>query len=319
MLKGLFINQKKAQCSIYEAGVLIKNCLMQDNSKYVLDYIETDKELTGISGVGYDFYIINWHFITLSISKPIIQKMKGFRIAIILEVGINNYAPHPYEKEDFDAYMVIDPTKQACDRYYPFPRPLPLFNLPPLKPILSDDKLVIGSFGFVGYDLLNEKKFEELVLLANNSKRDSIVRLNFPSATFINLNKEKEIKYENYLKSLANSNVNVTITHKYFTHNELIQWLSEHTINCFPYYRTRPGLSAVTDQAVVAGRAIAVTSCETFRHLHKYIKPYSQENILELTTTTLPGIHQMQIDWHPIKFQDTFFKLLLKEGVINEK
>jgi hypothetical protein len=78
----------------------------------------------------------------------------------------------------------------------------------------------------------------------------------------------------------------------------------------FPYYRDLPGLSAVTDQAVVAGRGMAITNCNTFRHLHKYIGYYPKETYLQLTETTVPGVKQMQEDWSNDNFVLKFKELL---------
>ena len=311
MIRGLFINQKKAQCSIYEAGVLIKNCL-SGNSNYVLDYIETDAKLAGVNLTDYDFYIINWHFITLSIPKLLLQLLQGFKIAIMLEVGANEYAPHPWD--EFDAHMIIDPTKIREGKNFPFPRPLPIAK--EIRPILDENKLVLGSFGFVGYNLLNEKRFEEIISCANAFSQESIVRFNFPSATFIEDAGEAQKQYDEYLTQFAEPHVEVRITHDYFDEQELISWLSEHTMNCFPYYRKRPGLSAVTDQSIAAGRAIAVTGCATFRHLHRYIRPYSSAEFIERTVDTLPGVAQMQIDWRPQNFANKFIELLTEKGVL---
>ena len=94
------------------------------------------------------------------------------------------------------------------------------------------------------------------------------------------------------------------------TKQELIQWCSEHSLNIFPYYRSMPGLSATTDQAIVSGRGLAVTSCSTFRHIRKYISYYPKHDYLKLSESTLPGIKQMQLDWSNENFVQRFLELL---------
>jgi hypothetical protein len=53
-LKGLFINNVEAQCSIYESGKMVYDCLT-GAEKYSLDYVEITRDNASIP-VGYDFY-----------------------------------------------------------------------------------------------------------------------------------------------------------------------------------------------------------------------------------------------------------------------
>ena len=114
------------------------------------------------------------------------------------------------------------------------------------------------------------------------------------------------VNYGKSLEKRAKSNVDVVITHDYMDRDKLVEWLSQHNMNCFPYYRDRPGLSAVTDQALSSGRAIMTTECNTFRHLHRYINHYPKESYLELSKSTLLGVQQMREDWSPENFRKGF-------------
>lgn len=314
MLKGLFVNQQRANCSIYEAGVMIKDALMGGEPEYSLDYIETDRlgNLL-ISHAKYDFYVFNWHPFTLPITQKNINRLKGTKIIVVLEVTPTVYLP--YTPPVVDAYMIIDPTKERIKNYYPFPRPLEVVS--DLKPLLSTDKTVIGGFGLVcptGAALLY-KRFYEVVENANKIG-NCIVRFNFPEGKFTGIPLSMLKQYGDTLKRLANSDVEVIVTHDYMSKPDLIRWCSEHTINSFPYYRNLSGLSAVTDQAVSAGRPIAVTDCNTFRHLHKYISYYPKQSYQQLIHSTVDGVKQMQEDWHPSKFREKFKELLHDKGLI---
>jgi hypothetical protein len=58
-LKGLFLNTKRASCSIYESGLMIYKALSL-SALYHLDYLEIDQDDCNISSK-YDFYVFNYH------------------------------------------------------------------------------------------------------------------------------------------------------------------------------------------------------------------------------------------------------------------
>lgn len=307
MKRGCFINSLRANCSIYESGLMIYD-ILKESEGYELDYVETDKTLRHYyksAKPPYDFHIFNWHPYTLAIPQNLIVKFPA-RIAIVLEVDPIVYTP--ITPDFFDAFAIIDPTKEkVSSKYYPLPRPI--LRLP-TKPLLTEEKLVLGSFGLYSHQFAHEKKFGEIIENANTSGRECIVRINLPRPEYTATPLEVIIKYGEWLKSLAKSNVEVIVTHDYMSREQLVGWLSEHHMNCFPYYRERAGLSAVTDQSISAGRAIMTTVCSTFRHLHRHISHYPKESYLELSTSTLPGVKQMQEDWSPENFRKEFNEML---------
>ncbi len=301
-MKGLFVNQVRNQCSIYESGLMIYNTLKIGYPD--LEYMEVDKSyMNDEIYSGYDFYIFNWHHNTLPISKSTIDRIRGIRIGILLEVGPVELKP--FMKEDlFDAYMVMDPTKIRSGKYFPFPRPLEIVDS--LLPLLSEDVPVFGTFGF----LVPGKNFGEVLQVANSLGRECILRMNLPDAKFTGVPFQMVKDFASRLYKFKSDNVDLRITHDYMSKPDLIRWCSQNSLNVFPYYRDLPGLSAVTDQAIVAGRGMAITECNTFRHLAKYISYYPKETYLQLSESTLPGIKQMQDDWSNDKFIDKFGELL---------
>jgi hypothetical protein len=306
-MKGLFVNQVKNNCSIYESGVMIYNALKL--SKHTIEYMEiSTQEMNSYPYSGYDFYVFNWHHNTLPISPATLSKVNGLRIGIVLEVG--PFSMRPFMPENiFDAYMVIDPSKGDKTNHYIFPRPLE--KVDNLLPLLSEDVPVFGTFGF----LVPGKNFGEVLNEANKYGKDCILRINLPEATFTgrSFNLDASREFGRRLHSFKNRNVDLRVTHDYMSKPDLIRWCSQHTINIFPYYRSLPGLSAVTDQAIVANRGIAVTDCDTFRHMHKYINHFPNESYVQLSQSTLPGIKQMQIDWSNDNFSKKFDYLIRKE------
>lgn len=306
-MKGLFINQMKTQCSIYESGLMIYNAL-KTNPTFQLDYIETTHNFSTTEA--YDFCVVNWHYCTMPFSKSKIQQLPGLKIGINLEVSPLNYIPY-MPGDIFDAYMIIDPTKTKTGNFFPFPRPLEVVD--GLRPLLDTKKMVVGAFGFCGN---NDKRFKEIIEYFNTTGEECIIRFNFPLASYLPDNHIFVGSYAQNLRlKVKSANIDLRITHDYMSKPELVRWCSEHSINAFPYYRNIPGLGAVTDQAISAGRPIAVSNCSTFRHLFKYISYYPKQSYRELMVSTLDGIKQMQIDWSTAKFNDKFNELLTEKGL----
>lgn len=308
MKKGLFINQKKTQCSIYESGLMIYNTL-KTNANFELDYIETTHNFT--TNEPYDFCVVNWHHITLSFNKAQANALPGLKIGINLEVSPQNCIPY-MPGDIFNAYMIIDPTKNRDRNFYPFPRPLEI--VPDLRELLSENKMVVGAFGFCGN---NDKRFDEIIEYFNASGEECIIRFNFPAATYMPNNHNFIVTYAQGLRSKVRSkNIDLRITHDYMDKQELVRWCSEHAINAFPYYRNIPGLAAVTDQAISAGRPIAISNCSTFRHMFQYISYFPQQNYRELIASTPEGIKQMQEDWSAERFNARFNELLIENRIL---
>jgi hypothetical protein len=307
---GLFVNSKKATCSIYESGLMIYDTLKR-SSKYGLRYFETTrmpntpKNSEEYIPNGYDFYVINWHFSTNKVPKSVLQKLSGIKIAPVLEVGVTDTFVYT-DRSLFDAYLILDPTKQPERNSYIFGRPLELAEN--IKPQL--EKLSFGSFGLH----IPGKRFEDIIKVATDLNEDCIVRINIWQGVYV-FNMHLSATFDTWRK-LAGPKVDLRLTSNYMDKQELISWCSEHSLNVFPYYRDAPGLAATTDQAIASGRALAVTYCSTFRHLFPYISYFPKQSYLELIESTPPGVKQMQIDWHPDKFVEKFEEVLTDKGIL---
>lgn len=309
MKSGILINSQKANCSIYESGLMIYD-ILKSSEEYTLDYVESGANYK-YDTASYDFCIVNWHPYTLAIPQHLLLKMPA-KVAIVVEVGKTQREYTPMTPDSFDAYAIIDPTKEKYENYFPLPRPI---LRSATKPLLDKNKLVLGSFGLYSESYKNEKRFGEIVEAANNSGRDSIVRINLPLPDYTATSLVNIKDYGEWLKSLAKPNVEVRVTHDYMTREQLVEWLSEHNMNCFPYYRDRAGLAAVTDQAISAGRAIMTTECDTFRHLHKYISHYPKQTYLQLLESSVSGVKQMREDWSPDNFRKGFNDMLREKKI----
>nr|WP_321496402.1 FkbM family methyltransferase [uncultured Methanolobus sp.] len=308
-LKGLFLNTPKAVCSIYESGKMAYECLVL-SEKYQLDYQELSKTNRDIN-TDYDFYVFNYHWVTMGwLDTQFIKKLPGFKATIVLEVSIND----PFacvSPNDFDAYIVLDPTcKHAQHNVYAFPRPIyiPEHSITPYE---SGKIPVIGTFGLSATD----KGFDEVIKAVNEEFDEALIRINVPKADYI-----PSIDFENFIENIKNiqkkEEIKLEITRHYFNNDELINWCAQNTLNVFLYNRrVGNGLSATTDQAIASGRPLLVSTNPTFRHIHSYIKPYPYLSLKESIELTAPLVHKIQEDWKPLNFALRFEEVLQKNNI----
>lgn len=316
-LRGLFLNTEKAICSIYESGKMSYDCLVRSEN-YSLDYVELSNENREID-LNYDFYIFNYHFVQMRwLDTRFVKKLPGFKVTIVLEVSQNS----PFDcvpKDDFDAYLVLDPTcKHFLNNVYAFPRPLEV-TAHGTTGYTEGEIPVIGTFGlsFV------EKGFEEVVKAVNQEFDAATIRINVPNST--NITPKIVNDFKSLLTSLDLKNeIKVVLSNHYFNKEELIDWCAGNTLNVFLYNRRiGNGLSTTTDQAIASGRPLAISTNPTFRHIHSYIKPYPYLSLKESIESTAPIVKKIQEDWSPLKFVSRFEEVLKENnirpiGIVND-
>lgn len=284
------------------------------SDKFKLDYWEIDENNRKIP-INYDFFAFNYHPYTMGwLNTRKIKKLPGLKMTFVLEVSPND----PFilcPQYDFDIYCVLDPTIKTTDkRVYAFPRPL---ELPQKKYEYRDQGIpVIGSFGFA----TPGKGFELVVDAVNKEFDRAIIRINIPCGTYAD-NATWKLHRRNYVEYLSDlcykltkKGIEIKISHEYLTKSELIEWCAQNTLNCFLYNRNQPGLSATTDQAITSGRPLAISTNETFRHIHPYISPYPFQTLRESIENSRSNVLDMQRDWAPINFTHTFERLLDDQG-----
>jgi hypothetical protein len=302
-MKGLFINNLKAQDSIYESGIMVYNALKL-SGKYQLDYIEISADKNDIP-MGYHFYFFNYHPSTMQwLDTSCIKKLDGFKVTMVLEILPGD----PFvlcPDNHFDAYIVLDPTiKHKNKKVFAFPRPLEKINfIPQYQP---NDIPVIGTFGFA----TKGKGFQHVVEAVNNEFDKAIVKINIPFGNFV----PDSENYANFLAKTciekAKSGIEVVVSHDYMDKDQLIKWCAANTLNCFLYDRNMPGLAATTDQAIIANRPISISENDTFRHVIKYLQPYPKFSLKQSIEQSLDKVQQMAKDWTPENFALQFENVL---------
>lgn len=304
-MKGLFINNEKAQDSIYESGLMVFNALKLSH-EYQLDYIEINAVKNKVP-TGYHFYFFNYHPSTMQwLDTSCIKQLNGFKVTMVLEILPGD----PFvlcPDNHFDAYVVLDPTiKHKNKKVFAFPRPLEKINfVPQYQP---NDIPVIGTFGFA----TKGKGFQHVVEAVNKEFDKAIIKLNIPFGNYV----PDSENYANFLGKLctqiAKPGIEVIVTHDYMDKDELIKWCASNTLNCFLYDRNMPGLAATTDQAIIANRPLSISNNDTFRHVIKYLPPYPASSLKQSIEQSLEKVQQMAKDWTPENFALQFENVLTK-------
>ncbi|MFQ5506161.1 MAG: hypothetical protein ACE5F1_15415 [Planctomycetota bacterium] len=301
--RGIFLNSAAANCSIYESGLMFARAL-QGSSEFALDYMEIAR-FEHIPP-GYDFYLFNYHHVTMRWLDPRrIRELGGRKLGLVWEMLPDD--PLVLYPDVFDAYLVPDPTLECPDeRVFAFPRPLELAtDLPACE---ERDVPVIGSFGFA----TPGKGFDAVVWAAGHEFERAIVRLNIPTGTHADEGGRRARAYADLCRLIAKRGIELRIEHRYLSKPALVAWCAQNTVNVFLYHRDQPGLSATTDQAISSGRPLLVSPCHTFRHIHAYQSPYPATSIKAAIASGAAAVSTMQADWHPSATRRRFERVLAR-------
>jgi FkbM family methyltransferase len=310
-LRGIYYNSKKALCSIHESGLMIYNCLKK-NKMFNLTYTEERN-----FNYDYDFAIVNEHYVVNNwITKDMITQFNKPVFCAVTEVTFNN-SSIGLSPNFYTAYLVLDSSITETENVYGFPRPLNEYSIKPYIPFMVP---IIGSFGFA----TQGKEWHKIVEETQKCFDNAIIRFNIPMASYVPIN-----NYDNELNKIITNcknilqkpGIKIEISKHNFSNQELIDWCSQNTINCFLYDREQmfqAGLCATADQAIIAERPLLVSKDMTFRHIHKYLNYYPNISIKEAIETTLDGVKQMKTDWSSENFNHKFEKVLF-HYLLNDK
>ena len=211
--RGLFINPTAANCSIYESGEMVYQCLRLSEA-FTLDHVEINHDDRTIPG-GYDFYVFNYHHVTMAwLNTDALDRITAPKITFVLEVLPND--PYPCCPGGvFDAYCALDPTmyRPRDPRVYAFPRPLEVASAATLAREVPGDVPVIGTFGFA----TKGKGFERVVRAVNEEFDRAVIRLNIPFAAYADTTQTYARELSENCRRLARPGVEVVVTHDYFS------------------------------------------------------------------------------------------------------
>jgi hypothetical protein len=256
----LLVNRKRQNCGIYQYGVNIFNSLSKSRENNYL-YLETDDENTLINFCKLntvDIVIFNWYLHVMRwITNSTIDKLLPRDVYCIYHDDI---AP---SFRNIKGVFYNDPTRQV-NNINEFNINRCLFDYKNTLP-KDDSQIIISSFGFGFMD----KGFQNVIKKANEEFSNCLIRLHIPDASVDHNNQLKNQTLRECYEMMRNHN-QLVVTSNYMDNNEVLNWLSESTINCF-FYDLKPsnGISSVIDYSLSVNVPIAITNCSMFRHINK--------------------------------------------------
>lgn len=262
---------EKSACGVGLYGKLWSDQLIRMQN-YNFNVLFTDSKEETISKIEYlkpDLIFYMWNFIASPwMNDPEIRNKFPNIKHVAVHHDMNQHMIDNFDSENhnggFEYAITVNPTltgnKNVCvtTKFIP-PGP----NIE----IKKNDIPVIGYQGFA----LNYKGIARLASIVNKEFDECIFRLHMPRSWFLdNYGYEIEHRKKEIEQIITKPNILVEYSHEMLETQDLVNWLSQNSINCY-FYDNSPysGLASAPDYALAARKPIAVSSSEYFKHFHK--------------------------------------------------
>ena len=282
----LFVSHRPKQCGVYEFGRTIFH-VISSSAKY--DFIKAECESLAELNKAIVQHsplviIYNYHpsvlpWLCTKISKGVYRNNLAGNAAV--QIGIiheitqqvadtatgygNKYITGPSQKKLnslFDFYIAADPTLLLKNPLvYKTGRLIPQYIKNSNQPAIT----TIGSFGFA----TPKKGFEKLVQKVHDEFDEAVIRLNMPSADFVDSDgRNARLVADNCRKLITKPGIKLEVSHQFMKDEELLDFLAANSMNVFLYEDMEGrGISSTVDNALAVKRPIAVSRSPMFRHI----------------------------------------------------
>jgi hypothetical protein len=295
MKNVLLVNRKTTNCGVHQYGLNIFESLEKSNkNKYF--YLETNDSETLIN-------FLNNNKIDVIIFNYIIWVMGWITNDLISSLFLNYKIYFIYHDGDipnfpYNGILYNDPTKNV-NNINEFLIDRCLFEFESNEKI-NLDKTIISSFGF-GFP---DKGFQKIINRINEEFSGAIIRLHMPNANVDPFNNLKNQTLDLCNKEVKSKN-EIIITNNYMSNLELLNWLSESTINCFFYdNKSSKGISSVIDYALSVNVPIAVTDCDMMRHIISDKISIEKNKISDIINYGCTHLEEYKKNWSNKNFRD---------------
>lgn len=298
--KILFVTQTlghKEACGIGLIGRLLGETLVK-SKKYSFEilYTDSEKELENkIIEISPKVIIYNYHpHTTPWVHKQTLRNRFSTIIHIMLhhdvhQQMIDSYIPSKHF--GFKYIVSADPCLKGNDHVFLVNRLIPPYQP---KPYVDRDIPVIGFQGFGP----RHKSFHKIAEKVQEEFEEAIIRLHIPFSFYRDpMGNEAKNRVAEVMSIIKKPGIKVEASHDLLSTQQLIEFLSQNTINCY-FYDALPntGLASSPDYALAARRPIAVTKSHQLRNFIELrpsicIEENSLKNIISLGTAPLEVLY----------------------------
>jgi hypothetical protein len=292
----LVVNHNKTDaCGVYQHGKRMVD-ILQGSEKYRFVGVRCDDEeayaevfkahMPAVCIYNYYPGTMDWCHKVLGWTVLAWDRARTLHVGMAHEVThADAHTPRP----PFKRWIVTDPSFPASDIYFKTVRPLPKYEGRGYPP---QNHVRIGTFGYAfpnkGFERVMGAAFEEFG--ADVTIRLHVTRPHFDGGTG-----------ERYIRALTEwadrcadparwpGLPHVELTTDHWDDDTLLSWLASNHLNCL-FYDPNPGrgISSAVDWCVAAGRPLAITQSEQFRHITDTIRPWPEWSLRESLTMTGP-------------------------------
>ncbi len=294
MTRVLFVNNPPRQCGVYNHGVTTANAIRKSDrlSFRYLEMPEDTSPETFIEAVAIDppdVIIYNWHALTMRwLDDDLLARIRQTFSQIHHTTLVHDESP-PFWL--LSAFIQIDPTFEETAREFRVRRVVPEFT-PTHEP--ADN--IIGWFGFAA----KHKGVLKVIEQVNAEFDDAVVRLHIPFNYYGDKDGKLALAVAEKCRRLAKPGIRVEITHDYKTTEQLVDWLSGNSVNCYLYDSfPATAISSAIDYALAARRPIAVSDSNMFRHILKLCPGVrlSARSLKEIIRDGFAPLEPIRQDW----------------------
>ncbi|MBW4025243.1 MAG: hypothetical protein HIU92_19300 [Proteobacteria bacterium] len=263
----LFVNHRRQICGVHEFGNEIFSQITA-SKRYHVSYVECETVQEFLIEVGKDrpaAVIFNYHPTTMSWGPAAAAICADIPSLGIIHDVTNDMAD-AWNGPLFSRFITHDPDLNTRNSLFSAaPRPLPQYRSSIHPPACGPIR--IGSFGFAALD----KGFDRLVLAAQDSFEQCVIRLHIPVGDFVSTSLNvKDI--ENQCRALiVKPGISIEVSDNFLRRDELLDWLASNHINALFYHPNRGlgGISSAADLALASGRPLALRRGNMFRCYNK--------------------------------------------------
>lgn len=242
------------------------------------------------------------------------KKYEGNIKFIMLHVDMHQKLVDKYIPKDYHGfkYAIVDDDTLVGNEYvYPVVRLMPPGKLKKY----SNTGLPIISFQGFGP---RHKGIHKLAKQVQDEFDQAILRLHIPYSFYGDPNGENAKKRAHeVIDIIKKPGIKIELSHNLMSSEEVVEFLSESTINCYFYdYLDGAGLASATDYAIAAKRPIAITKSHQFRHLTNLepsicIEDHSLSEIISFGISPLKELHKKYSEQSFIKsYENALDKIL---------